>query len=214
MRFSAKNFDAFIFDWDGTLSTSSLIVYLSHFFKKRYYPQYIISHSKEFSRPTRLQMEEYEGEAKVADFIYGLYTSMFRPKLREGALQLLKELKSKGKKIALYSDGANRRVADELRDLGVERYFDVIVTAGAYKVYKPNPAGIGIAAKKLGVKKERCLYVGDMAIDVFTAKFAHVKVAAVGNGLDPKSRLIDAKPDYLFESTQALARSIAQHTTK
>ncbi len=204
-----KDYDLFIFDWDGTLSTSTAVVRLSHFFKRRYNPNYIKAHPDEFRQPKRVNMNSLAGEMRALDFFYGVYTFFLRTRLRKGALELLRELKENNKKVALFSDGAQQRINSEIRRLGIEQYFDVIVSAQTIGAYKPNPTGIQVVMRKMNGTKQRSIYIGDMAIDIFTARFAEVAVCAVGNGLDPYSKLTASKPDFIFESTEALARKIA-----
>lgn len=203
-----KNYDLFIFDWDGTLSTSTVLVRVSHFFKKRYNPEYIRSHASSYKQPKKVNIPFRSAEARTVSWIYELYSVFTKPRLREGTVELLKELKKRNKKIALFSDGAQHRVHAEVKRLGLEEYFDVILSAETIHAYKPNPTGIGIISKELGIKKSKCLYVGDMSIDIFMARFGGMKVCAVGNGLDPYATLIATKPDYIFESTEALARKL------
>jgi len=203
-----RDFDLFIFDWDGTLSTSTLVVRLSHFFKRRYNPNYIRAHPEEFRQPKEINGALDAGEAKTLDFVYDIYSFFARPRLREGTIELLEELRANKKSIALFSDGAQGRLKRELRRLGVDKYFDLIVSAETIRAYKPNPTGVELVIKRMNGTKKKSLYIGDMAIDIFTARFAGVRVCAVGKGLDPYSKLSACKPDYIFESTEALARKI------
>lgn len=209
MQSLLRDFDLFIFDWDGTLSTSTLLVRLSHFFKRRYNPNYIRAHPDEFRQPNKVSARLDADEVRALDFVYGIYSFFAKPRLREGTIELLEELKANRKKIALFSDGAQGRLNRELRRLGVDKYFDLIVSAEAIRSYKPNPTGVHFAIKRLKGSKSRSLYIGDMAIDIFTARFAGVRICSVGKGLDPYSKLSACKPDYIFESTEALARKIA-----
>ncbi|MDE1845957.1 MAG: HAD-IA family hydrolase [Candidatus Micrarchaeota archaeon] len=203
-----RDYDLFIFDWDGTLSTSTMLVRISHFFKRRYNPDYIRAHADKYSQPSRANMRFRSSEAHAVDFLYEIYSLFTRPKLRSGSIELLDALRKSNKRIALFSDGAQHRVHSEVRRLGLEKYFEVILSAETIHAYKPNPTGITLIAHELGTKKSRCLYVGDMSIDIFTARFAGIDVCSVGNGLDPYPTLVATKPDYLFESTEALARKI------
>ena len=203
-----KDYDLFIFDWDGTLSTSTMLVRISHFFKKRYNPDYIRAHADKYMQPQRAKIPFRSSEAHAVDFLYEFYSIFTKPKLREGAVELLESLKKRNKKIALFSDGAQHRVHSEVRKLGLEDYFDVILSAETIHAYKPDPTGIILISRELSTRKERCLYIGDMSIDIFTARFGGIDVCSVGNGLDPYPMLVATKPDYLFDSTDALARKI------
>lgn len=203
-----NDYDLFIFDWDGTLSTSTMLVRVSHFFKQRYNPDYIRRHADQYRQPKRANIPFRATEARTVSWLYEFYSIFTKPRLREGSIELLKSLKKRNKKIALFSDGAQHRVHKEVKRLELEEYFDMILSAETIHSYKPNPTGINIIAKELKVRKSRCLYIGDMSIDIFTSRFAGMKVAAVGNGLDPYATLVATKPDYIFESIEALARKL------
>ena len=59
---------------------------------------------------------------------------------------------------------------------GMQKYFDVVVSFEDYSRPKPNPEPLLIATKKLKVKPEEAIYVGDSETDVKAAKAAGMKV--------------------------------------
>ncbi|MDE1870582.1 MAG: HAD family hydrolase, partial [Candidatus Micrarchaeota archaeon] len=128
------DFDLFIFDWDGTISTSSVLVRLSHYFKRRYNPEYIRSHESEFRQPRSVNSPFGANRMRLANFFYGLYTFFVRTHLREGAIEMLEILKKKNKKVALFTDGSRHRVEAELKRLGMAKYFDIIISAESIRV--------------------------------------------------------------------------------
>ena len=84
----------------------------------------------------------------------------------------------------------------------------MILSSELVHAYKPSPKGIMLMAKELGFKVGECLYVGDMASDVMTAKFAGMDSCAVGGGLDPYNELKEANPTYLFKNTFELYKDL------
>lgn len=79
------------------------------------------------------------------------------------AANLLRMLKKKGLKLGLLTEGRPELQKAKLEALGFKKLFDdVIVTdelGGRYK--KPNPEGFSEIAKRLGVKPEESIYLGD-----------------------------------------------------
>jgi FMN phosphatase YigB (HAD superfamily) len=206
----------FIFDWDGTLSTSTALVRFSRFFKTRYSPKYILEHSYLFkSRPDlghadiSLMHEEEEKNLLYAK-LYEIYALFTRPKLREGAVELLSLLKKEGKKTAVFTDAKRYRTIREIRMNGISKKIDYLLSADSIGAYKPNPTGLEIIVREARVSKRSSVYVGDMASDIFTAKFAGVHSCAVGGGMNSINALKDAKPDFVFSSTEEMARYFAE----
>lgn len=69
-----------------------------------------------------------------------------------------------------------------LRDLGVLHYFPVVQGFGSGLPPKPDPRPLLEALSRLGVTRERALYVGDSETDVKTARAAGVPIALVSHG--------------------------------
>jgi phosphoglycolate phosphatase-like HAD superfamily hydrolase len=63
---------------------------------------------------------------------------------------------------------------------------------------KPAPDMLRVALERLGVAPARALYVGDMGVDVETARAAGVPVWVVATGSDTREALAAARPDRLL----------------
>lgn len=115
-------------------------------------------------------------------------------KVIPGAKQLLGGLKRKGYKLAIASNRSPKFSLILLKHLDLLKYFDVVEFAKNKKEIKPKPFLIPRILKKLGVKKEEALYVGDMTVDVDAGRNAGVKVVAVLGGSSSHSELKKAGP--------------------
>lgn len=89
----------------------------------------------------------------------------------DGVVELLKELREKGKRLGLLTDGPSEVQREKLRALGVIPLFDeIIVTddiAGngdVMKFRKPNPICFEIMRLRLDVAYEKMGYVGELPI--------------------------------------------------
>ena len=65
---------------------------------------------------------------------------------------------------------------------------------------KPDPAMVRAALEAMDVPPAETLYVGDMTVDVATARAAGLAVAVVPLGSSTREELEADRPDYLLES--------------
>ena len=65
---------------------------------------------------------------------------------------------------------------------------------------KPAPDMLLAGLGRLGVAAAEALYVGDMTVDVATARAAGVRVWVVPTGSDDRAALAAAGPDRLLDS--------------
>ena len=107
------------------------------------------------------------------------------------ALPVIKELKSRGKKVGIVSTKLHYRIVEILDRYSATSLFDVIIGGEDVKTPKPDPQGVFLAAEKLGVKKKEILYTGDSMVDALTAKNAGVSFAAVLTGTTTEIDLKD-----------------------
>ena len=70
---------------------------------------------------------------------------------------------------------------------------------------KPAPDMLEEVVRRLGLSRNQVLYVGDMVIDIETARAAQIAVWAVPTGSDEVRRLEEAKPDRLLHAFSELA---------
>lgn len=73
-------------------------------------------------------------------------------------------LKSKGFKLGIITNGGKATQQNKINLLGIKHYFDTIIISGEWfskDLWKPNKAPFYLCFKKLGVKPNECLYVGD-----------------------------------------------------
>ena len=95
---------------------------------------------------------------------------------------MLGRLRGRGLRLGVVSDYPARA---KLEALGLEEYFEAVVSAqdpGVQRL-KPHPAGIYAALELLGVESSQALYVGDRAdVDAACADAAGLRFVLVGSG--------------------------------
>lgn len=98
--------------------------------------------------------------------------SQFSPRIKS----LLDYLLSSNKKLAIVTNKDAFAVSSIMKLHGIDRsMFDIIITCDDVSSFKPNPEGLLMCIKQLGVNKSDCLYVGDNDNDLLFAQNAGVE---------------------------------------
>lgn len=75
--------------------------------------------------------------------------------------QMLEELKSRKLLLGLITNGYGQFQMDNIKALGIEKYFDVILVSEWEGIKKPDPKIFNRALEKLNVSSDQCVFVGD-----------------------------------------------------
>ncbi|PLV56205.1 YjjG family noncanonical pyrimidine nucleotidase [Thermotoga sp. SG1] len=78
-----------------------------------------------------------------------------------GAEDFLKELKRNGVRMAAVTNGVRSVQERRSKKLGLERFFEFVLTSEEAGAEKPDPRIFWIALERMGLKREDVLYVGD-----------------------------------------------------
>lgn len=103
-------------------------------------------------------------------------------KLKPNARNLLHNLKRKKKKIAIASNRPKKFTDLLLDKLQIRKYFDVIYCGDEIGSLKPDPKILNDVLKYFNLDKTDAVYVGDMDIDMETAKRAKIDAVFVKGG--------------------------------
>lgn len=117
----------------------------------------------------------------LADEKEEIYREIFASRIKplDGLVDLLKELKSQGVKIAVGSSGMKKNVDYVLEKCGITEYFDAISNGDMISKAKPDPEVFVLAAKLLNEKPENCVVFEDSFAGVKAARAAGMKVIAL-----------------------------------
>jgi HAD superfamily hydrolase (TIGR01509 family) len=129
-------------------------------------------------------------------------------RLLPGAASLLARLRRAGKKVGLCSNKPRLFSQQLLQHLGVAASFDVVLGPEDVPRPKPAPDMLQAAIERLELPRDKVLYVGDMTVDVQTARAAGVCVWAVATGSDDRRVLEEAKPDRLLDDLEELVAEL------
>ncbi|MDD4182351.1 MAG: HAD family hydrolase [Candidatus Omnitrophica bacterium] len=180
----------FIFDLDGTLADAYRAIERSLNFTRSRIGLSKVSYKEakqKVGRGDRIFMETFfpPDAIKKALRIYRRHHKQslkIHSRLRPYAKQMLVQLKRRKKLTAIASNRPKFFTNLILRTLGIRKYFDMVLCADEIKSNKPNPKILNVLIKKFEVKKHEAVFVGDMDIDLETAKRAGVDVVFMKGG--------------------------------
>ena len=203
---------AVLFDWDGTLADTRLVVVATF---QQVAREIGVEVSSEFierrigtgAERTFKEILQDAGKPfddklvkKLLDEKVKTEISLSRNvKLFPGALDLLKALRGKTR-VALGSMN-NRPVIEELLEyLQIKGFFEVVVTVEDVSKFKPDPEIFLKCAAKLGEKPENCVVVEDSIFGVQAARAAGMHCIGVLTGVYTRAELSMANPGLIVES--------------
>ena len=94
----------------------------------------------------------------VADFRRNAWKNC---RMFPGALDVLRQLRRRGYKLGIITNGSVESQAAKLHESGLARLVDVALISERERIRKPDPRIFDRAAESLGVRAEECVFVGD-----------------------------------------------------
>ncbi|MBU2495458.1 MAG: HAD family hydrolase [Candidatus Omnitrophota bacterium] len=122
--------------------------------------------------------------------------------LLPGALALLRNLKAKGKLLAVASNRPAETASLLIKILEIEVYFDRVLTGEEVSQPKPAPDILIALLDYFQVSREEAVYVGDMDIDAETGAAAGVKTVIVVTGSSTREEIEAVKPGLIIDSLE------------
>jgi len=197
-----------IFDLDGTLSRTNELIFASFnhvaekYLHKTFTPKEITGM---FGPPEEIAVERLVGkdhcESAIDDF-YSFY-EMHHPRMAtayDGVGELLDWLKQRGILLAIFTGKGKRTALITLDQIGIKKYFDMVVTGSDVKNHKPSAEGIRNVLSRFSLEPEHVLMVGDSVSDIHAAREAGVAVASVLWDSYSKEKVMAVDADYRFHT--------------
>ena len=123
-----------------------------------------------------------------------------------GVPEMLRNLSQVGLKMAVVSQKMGGTLMACLKQGGLASYFQTVLGCEDVPVPKPDPSGLLLAASRLQVLPDRCLYIGDSLIDQQAARAAGMDFAAMLQGGTARERFDPAAVRWYFDSAVQIAR--------
>jgi len=131
--------------------------------------------------------------------------ALSRWSLREGARELLEDLRGCGIRTGLVTNIGRRAVTGVLEKFGLGNALGAVFTRDDVTRMKPDGEGIQRALAALNVGAEQALMVGDSLSDLGAARDAGVAIAIVAGGESSPTQVTAAKPDYHLQHLAQVA---------
>ena len=213
--------DAVIFDMDGTLIDSIDIYFeiVEIALKRLELPP--VSRNKildaaetrdfnwDLVLPDEVIDKKDEIIADAWEIINEIAPQMFAERLEliRGADRILQNISARIPKIGLVTSTQQQYLKIKMQPLetaGVEKLFDVIITSDDVPNRKPDPDPLIECARRLDVKADKCVYVGDTRTDIKAGKAAGMHTVGVLTGFDDFNSLNQEMPDAIIASIKDL----------
>ena len=210
-----KDFDTYIFDLDGTLLSSldDLAASTNYALRWAGMPERTTEEVRMFvGNGVKLLMERAipDGQQNPRfEEVYAKFREHYlkhnldRTRPYEGVIGMLRELKQRGKKLAIVSN----KFYAATQELAHHFFADTIEVAIGERENirkKPAPDTVLEALRQLGASKESAVYVGDSDVDVMTAKNSGLPCISVLWGFRDKEFLIKHGATLFVEKPQEI----------
>ena len=175
MRYQAIIFDMGDIFFDATIWRKSLIPWINELGADIHYPEFCKQWEAKLAEVYVGRCEYWDafanfmsdlgldqaGTEQTIAFARNKAAEIEERVLFDGVAETLARLKGAGLKLAVLSDteSRERRVRQRLADLHIEEYFDAVVTSMDIGHVKPEAAAFAAVLQKLGVEKERAVFV-------------------------------------------------------
>lgn len=116
---------------------------------------------------------------------------------------MLRELKGRGIKLAILSNGTPAMLAAVVDNSGLQGVFDAVLSVEEVGVFKPHPAVYGLAAQRLAIEPARICFLSSNGWDAFSAKAFGFRVLWC-NRFGQVAERIPALPDGEIPDLSAL----------
>jgi pyrophosphatase PpaX len=211
MKQQMQKFKGFIFDIDGTLTSTNRLIFdtfnyvAEKYLRRKYTDEEII----QFFGPTEdvilkeLMKENYEAARKdYYDFYRKNHSKL--ADIYPGIKEILMLIKKAGKPLGVFTGKGRESSVISLQEIGVYDLFDLIVTGDDVKNHKPSAEGILKFLKTFNLKPEQVLMIGDAPSDIKAAKEAGVKVASALWDSYAREKVLKMESDFRLYSVGKL----------
>lgn len=221
MRTSGGCYDGVVFDLDGTLvdSYAAITECFNHARTSLGEPavsretvRALVGHGLESLMEDAVGPERATRAVALFRQRYDLICTE-RTTLLPGVAGTLPLLAAGGLRLGVATNKPTRFAVRILRALGLMPPVRAVLGPGERVPPKPRPEMLLQILAELGVSRGRALYVGDMGLDVETARRAGVDVWVLPTGSCSRSQLMAAAPDLLLGEFADLTRRLGVPTS-
>jgi len=125
-------------------------------------------------------------------------------RLLPGVAETLGTLRARGYMQSLATNKTNMEADRILTQLGVRGCFDLLVGFMDVPNPKPAPDMINFTLERLGVSKERAVFVDDTTVGLTAGISAGIRTIGITTGTHGRERLETVNPDYIIDEFREL----------
>lgn len=213
-------FDAVLFDFDGTVADTGEGVFFSvrYSIDKFALKQPSDEEIRSFIGPPLVTSYSHfypELSAEKIDALIAAFrekyseVGRFKFRIYDGITELLKYLSENGIKTAVASSKPQDFLEQIIQTAKIDKYFDCIIGASKSYASADKEDIINEAIEKLGIPdRSRILMVGDRKFDIIGAKKAKIPCAAVLFGYGNRKEFEENQAEYIVESCDEIKKII------
>ncbi len=205
-----KEYDAYLFDADGTLIDTKELIFRSFLHMGEAMDAGALDHDlirNTIGLPMARQLRLFLGEGRDEEYYAragAAYTEFQMAHADDflrafpGSVETLRELRRRGKKLAVVTSRRLLTTKPFLEQLGLLEFFDLLVTPEDTEKHKPDPEPALLAMRRLGATPEKTVFIGDAVFDIQCGKAAGMDtIFVVWGGVDPSGW--DVRPDWTVD---------------
>lgn len=210
-----QRFNTFLFDLDGTLIDSTLLIMASFRHTMRTHLGTVPDDTgwrAGFGTPLRPQLRKFARDdhhaAQMVD-TYRAYTNAHHDRLLKsytGIAEALTVLRDAGVRLAVVTSKTHALARRGLRRCALNDYFGVLVGADDISRHKPHPAPVLAALARVSAAPVEAVFIGDSPHDIEAGRGAGVQTAAALWGPFTRNVLACALPDHWLATPACIAK--------
>ena len=195
-----------IFDFDGTLIDSyepitESLNQVREAFGRSHLPleqvKGMVGHGLEHLIEEAVGREQIQEGVRIFRETYGRICES-RTRILPQVRETLDELQRRGYQMAIATNKPSYFARLILRALEIEHLFEEVLGPNDVARPKPDPEMLDLIMARLGLGADEVVYVGDMPLDIQTARQAGVTVFGLPTGSATREALLAGRPDRLL----------------
>lgn len=210
---------AVIFDFDGTLADTLPVCFVAFESVFRQFDNREVNSEeiKAMFGPSetgiiRENLNNNNNYDEAIELYYEIYRDRHENLVQnnEDINTLLRRLKANGYKLGIVTGKARRSLDISLECLGLNEFFDVIITGDDVEFPKPHPEGIYKALEFLDVLPNEAVFLGDSDADILAGKKANVLTVGVQWLPNYQTAEFNVQPDEVYRSINDFISSFSK----
>ncbi len=217
MDYKYKSYDTFFFDLDGTLTDSSFGITNSVIYALKKYGMEETDRTKLYpfiGPPLAESFKKYYGFSKercmeAVEYYREYYREkgIFENRVYEGIEDVLKELKKRGRTLAVATSKPEPFARKIIEHFGLAQYFDCVAGAKLDGGRGKKEEVIRYALDTCQITdKSKVLMVGDREYDVIGADAVGIDCLGILYGFGTREELLKAHADYIEETVEDILK--------